>query len=84
LPQLKSQFGASEECIGAEMKKASAPLQWEKVFELAGKFREISELQSDVVKQFNHVIEQIRRSPSRDAGKCPRSLPRSRCGLFFR
>ena len=61
VPQLRERLGASEKELSSALQKGERAAAAGKVFEQAGRFNELLTLQRGLVKDFNRILEQIRR-----------------------
>jgi tetratricopeptide (TPR) repeat protein len=73
IPGLQRRLGVVEQEMAGPMKLGERALAAGKVFEQAGVFREAIEAQRELVKDFNRILEQIRRGEMQ-AGQALRDL----------
>jgi tetratricopeptide (TPR) repeat protein len=73
IPELKERLGAVEKQMAGPMKLGERSIAAGKVFEQAGVFQEAIEAQRELVKDFNRILEQIRRGEMQ-AGQALRDL----------
>ncbi|MEA3209522.1 MAG: hypothetical protein QOE70_2579 [Chthoniobacter sp.] len=80
VPALKERLGKMAKQMAGQMQKGERAMAAGKVFEQAGVFQQVIEEQRDLVKDFNRVLEQIRRGEMqagqalRDLGKRQREI----------
>jgi tetratricopeptide (TPR) repeat protein len=73
LPQLRERLGKGGQRMAGEMQRGERAMAAAEVFEQAGRFRDSIDAQRALVKEYNRVLEQIRRGETQ-AGQALRDL----------